>query len=57
MFLSMAASGKEEIKAWILSFGAKVEILSPESLREEIGDDISKALARYSYKPGRIPTT
>ncbi len=57
ILLSMTASGKEEIKAWVLSFGAKAEILSPEFLREEIGDDISKALVRYSYKPGRIPMT
>jgi predicted DNA-binding transcriptional regulator YafY len=43
----MTASGKEEIKAWILSFGAKVKVLLPKSLREEIKEDISKTLAFY----------
>lgn len=47
ILLSMTASGKEEIKAWILSFGPKAEVLSPNFLREEIKDDISKALGCY----------
>jgi len=29
ILLTMTASGKEEIKAWLLSFGAKAEVLSP----------------------------
>jgi predicted DNA-binding transcriptional regulator YafY len=45
--LSMTASGKEEIKAWILSFGAKAEVLSPKSLRDETKADLSKTLANY----------
>jgi predicted DNA-binding transcriptional regulator YafY len=44
---SMTASGKEEIKTWLLSFGAKNKVLSPKFLREEIKEDISKALAFY----------
>jgi proteasome accessory factor B len=47
LLLTMTASGKEEIKAWILSFGAKVKVLLPKSLREEIKEDISKTLAFY----------
>jgi predicted DNA-binding transcriptional regulator YafY len=47
ILLTMTASGKEEIKAWILSFGPKVEVLSPRLLREEIKEDISKTLAFY----------
>jgi predicted DNA-binding transcriptional regulator YafY len=45
---SMTASGKEEIKAWILSFGSKAEVLSPKSIRQEIEDDLSKTLAHYT---------
>jgi predicted DNA-binding transcriptional regulator YafY len=48
LLLSMTASGKEEIKAWIFGFGPKAEVLSPKSLREEIKEDISKTLAFYS---------
>jgi len=44
---SMRASGKEEIKAWILSFGPKAKLLSPKSLRKEIQEDISRTLAFY----------
>jgi len=47
ILLSMAASGKEEIKVWILSFGPKAEVLSPKFLKEEIKEDISETLAFY----------
>lgn len=48
ILLSMTASGKEEIKAWILSFGPKAEVLSPKFLREEIKEDISESITFYS---------
>jgi proteasome accessory factor B len=47
ILLSMTASGKEEIKAWVLSFGSNAEVLSPKFLMEEIGADIEKTLALY----------
>jgi proteasome accessory factor B len=47
ILLSMTASGKEEIKAWILSFGPKAMVLSPKHSREEIRAEISQALAVY----------
>jgi predicted DNA-binding transcriptional regulator YafY len=47
IFLTMTASGKEEIKAWILSFGPKAMVLSPKHFREEIRAEISQALAVY----------
>ena len=34
--LTMTASGKEEIKAWILSFGPKARVISPKFLQVEI---------------------
>jgi proteasome accessory factor C len=48
ILLTMTASGKEEIKAWILSFGSKVQVISPLSLREEIKEDTSQALLQCS---------
>jgi proteasome accessory factor B len=47
ILFSMTASGKEEIKAWVLSFGAKAVVLSPKHFREEIRAEISQALAVY----------
>jgi predicted DNA-binding transcriptional regulator YafY len=47
ILLSMAASGKEEIKAWILGFGPKAKVISPKSLRNEIEADLLRAFARY----------
>jgi proteasome accessory factor B len=47
ILLTMTASGKEEIKAWILSFGPKAVVLSPKYFREEIRAEISQALAAY----------
>jgi proteasome accessory factor B len=48
--LTMTASGKEEIKAWVWSFGAKAKVLSPESLVREIKTDCSKSLSYYRHK-------
>jgi predicted DNA-binding transcriptional regulator YafY len=45
--LSMTASGKEEIKAWVMSFGSKAEVLSPTPIREEIKLDLSRTLVHY----------
>ena len=37
----------EELKAWVLSFGAKAEVLEPESLRQEISQELIQALVAY----------
>jgi predicted DNA-binding transcriptional regulator YafY len=47
ILFSMTASGKEEIKAWILGFGPKAKVISPKTLRNEIEADLSKALTQY----------
>jgi predicted DNA-binding transcriptional regulator YafY len=44
----MTASGKEEIKAWILSFGPKAELVSPKRIRENIVADLSRAYTHYT---------
>jgi proteasome accessory factor B len=47
ILLSMTASGKEEIKSWILSYGPKAEVLSPKLLRDEVTADLSRSLSHY----------
>jgi predicted DNA-binding transcriptional regulator YafY len=50
--LSMDAGGSEELRSWILSFGAGAEVLEPESLRDEVAAELRGALGRY-VGPGR----
>ncbi len=40
-------AGTDEIKFWILNWGAKAEVLAPESLRDEIRDEARAMLERY----------
>jgi proteasome accessory factor B len=47
ILLSLKASGKEEIKAWVLSFGPKAKVRSPLALRKEIEADLQKMLLHY----------
>jgi proteasome accessory factor B len=47
VLLTVTASGKEEIKAWILSFGAKAEVISPKLLRYEVATDLTRSSSRY----------
>ena len=48
-----------EIKAWILSFGRHAEVLGPEELRREMGEELGEMAARYGKRaatavgPGR----
>lgn len=41
-------SGTEEIKRWILGFGAKAKVLSPEGLRREVVEELRAMLSTYS---------
>ena len=41
--------GTREIKAWILSFGRHAEVLGPEELRGEIGEEVG--LLSRAYMP------
>jgi predicted DNA-binding transcriptional regulator YafY len=45
--LTMTASGKEEIKAWVLSFGAKAKVVFPKSFQEEVKACLLKTLSYY----------
>jgi predicted DNA-binding transcriptional regulator YafY len=40
-------AGTEEIKVWVMSWGAKAMVLEPESLREEIGGESEALLGKY----------
>lgn len=40
-------AGTIEIKLWILSWGADVEVVSPPALRGEVADVLRRALGRY----------
>lgn len=39
-----------EFKAWILSFGADARVLMPDSLREEVAEELAAMAAAYEEK-------
>jgi len=45
-----ALAGTDEIKYWIMTWGANAEVLDPESLREEIRKEAAGILERYEMK-------
>jgi len=40
-------AGTDEIKFWIMSWGARALVLEPESLRDEIRTEVESLLNRY----------
>ena len=48
-------SDTEEIKRWIMSFGQHAVVVEPESLRDEIVQELNSLLAAYKDEPGRTP--
>jgi len=48
IILSMSTSGWWDIKRWILSYGAEVEVLEPEELRDHILKEINIAKEHYA---------
>ena len=47
ILLTLTASGRKDIKRWILSLGSDGEVLEPKDLRREIVEEYTKALGRY----------
>ena len=47
ILLEMKTSGWMDVKKWILSFGAKAELLEPNGLRKAISDEISDMQKHY----------
>ncbi len=45
--LCFYASGRQEIKRWILGFGPDAIVMKPEDLRREIEEDLRKTLETY----------
>ena len=45
-------SGTEEVKFWLMSWGAKALVLEPASLREEIRSECALTLERYDNLTG-----
>ena len=47
MLAEFRLSGTEELKRWVLGFGAKAAVLEPESLRLEIAEELQALLTAY----------
>ena len=52
--LALEVGGHEELRNWILSFGAGAEVLEPAALRAEVEAELGRALERYA---GAAPAT
>jgi predicted DNA-binding transcriptional regulator YafY len=47
MIFEAEVAGTEEIKRWILTWGARAMVLAPEFLRQEIRREAEKMLKTY----------
>ena len=47
-------AGTEEIKFWIMSWGASALVLEPESLRDDILKETEVIIERYRKIPGKM---
>ena len=50
ILFTVTVSGTEEIKSWILSYGHQAEVVSPETLKEEIVMVAEKMCQRYQQR-------
>jgi hypothetical protein len=39
-----------EVRSWVLGFGGAARVLEPRELAEELGQELSRAAARYSVE-------
>src|SRR5919199_2590949 len=46
--LTMRVGGIREIKNWVMSWGADVEVLAPAELRAQVAEDSRRMAARYA---------
>jgi proteasome accessory factor B len=44
--MSLEVCGTVELVNWVLSFGSKVEVLEPQSLRREVAEELAAALRK-----------
>jgi predicted DNA-binding transcriptional regulator YafY len=54
IIMEAEVAGAEEIKFWIMSWGARAIVLEPASLREEIRSETLAMLENYSGTPGNV---
>ncbi|MCF8030813.1 MAG: WYL domain-containing protein [Desulfohalobiaceae bacterium] len=47
IIVHLKTSGRYDVKRWVLGFGADAALLEPEDLRQEIRDELQRALARH----------
>jgi len=47
IIFKVKTSSRQEIKKWILGYGAEAEVLQPKNLREEMKQEIEKMLENY----------
>ena len=45
--MQLELSALEDIRRWVLSFGAQAEVLAPEELRQQVASELAKALTCY----------
>jgi len=50
VLFEVTVAGVDEIKHWILSYGDKVEVLGPESLRASVADSCSRMARMYALE-------
>ncbi|MFX0196318.1 MAG: helix-turn-helix transcriptional regulator [Candidatus Hodarchaeota archaeon] len=53
--VTFRVAGITEIKHWLLGFGAKVKVLEPANLREEISNEAKALLDQYKVMPKKRP--
>ena len=47
LILRLTVGGLGEVKRWVMGYGKHAEVLQPESLRREIGEDVQKMAEIY----------
>jgi len=47
VILEMSTSGRDDIKRWVISWGADACVLEPEDMRQEIMEELRKASSNY----------
>ena len=47
VYLKFSSNQRQQVSSWVMSFGTAVEVLAPESLRDEIRANAEKILEKY----------
>jgi proteasome accessory factor B len=49
--LAIEVAGTVELVSWVLGFGDKAEVIEPQTLRDAIAEEHSRAARRYGHRP------